>query len=81
MRIPKNLKKQKISLFPKNVVQFGLFLEMKWNVKGVNKILVSDRLFQYKNARKTSFKKYYTISSISITTKANRRRKSLMCSP
>ena len=47
------------------------FLQMRWNVKDVNKILVitvivlnatSVIIFQYKNARKTSSKKYYTIA-------------------
>ena len=50
-----------------------------------NKVIVlnatSFLVLQYKNARKTSFKIYYTMGTISITTKANLRKKSLICSP
>ena len=59
-------------LFLKKVMHFG-FLQMRWNVKEVNKITKQDfsnkvivlnatsvLIFQYKNARKTSFKKHYT---------------------
>ena len=47
-----------------------VFLQVRWHVKWVNKILVikvivlnatSVVIFQYKNTRKTSFKKYYRI--------------------
>ena len=40
-------------LFPENVLNFG-FLQMTWNA-------ISVHIFKYKNARKTSYKKYYTI--------------------
>ena len=65
-------------------------LQMRWNVKGYpqdfsNKEIVpiatSVPIFQYKNARKTSFLEFQKILynwSISITTKANLRRKSLI---
>ena len=65
-----NNNKNKMPLFPKNVVNFAFFLQIKWNVKGVNKILATKWSFlmqqvslylNTKNARKACFKKYYAI--------------------
>ena len=53
----------KMPLFPKNVVHFGLFTNGIWEYFS-NKVIVlnatSVLMFQYKNAKKTSFNKYYT---------------------
>ena len=52
---------------------FSNFLQMKWNVKGVNNVLIikwsflMQKLLLYfnkKNTRKTSFKKYYTFGRL-----------------
>ena len=58
-------------LFPKNVVHFRFFtrvneMECERSKQDLsNKVIVlnatSALIFQYKNARKASFKKYYTI--------------------
>ena len=77
-----NKKKQKkIPLCPKNVVHFGCFTDEKKCEIGKqgfsNKVIVFNAAnvltFQYKNARTTIFKKYYSNWSISIATKANLR--------
>ena len=64
-------------LFPKNVVHFGDCLQMRWNVKGVNNIVLNAKIFltfQYKNARKTSFKKYYTMDLLPLLQKQSCKR-------
>ena len=62
-------KYQKMPLFPKNVVHFGVFtndMECEKDKQDFsNKVIILTAtrvlIFQYKNARKTSSKKYYTI--------------------
>ena len=62
-------------LFSKKVMHFVVFLQMRCNGKGVkqdssNKVIVPNAtsvlIFQYKNARKTDFKKYYTIGQFQL---------------
>ena len=71
-------------LFPKNFVYFGFSaneMECERSKQDFsNKVIVLNAtsvLIQYKNARKTSFKEYYTVGLFQLLL----RRKSLICSP
>ena len=71
-------------------MRFLIFLQMRWNVKGghqdfSNKVNVfnvtSVLIFQYKKMPEKEVQTILSNWSIPITTKANLRRKSLICSP
>ena len=85
MRIIKKLQK-KMPLFSKIVVHFEFFLQMRWNVKGgkqdfSNKVIVLNAtsvvILQYKQCQENKFQNIL----YNWSTKANLRRKSLICSP
>ena len=87
MRIIKK-NNRKMPLFPKNVVHFGFFTnEMKCE-RGKQVLVIKwsfliQHVFKFsiQNRQENEFQKILYNWSISITTKANLRRKSLICSP
>ena len=78
----------KMPLFPKKCTFWGFTYEMERETDKedfCNKVIflnvTSVLIFQYRNARKTSVKLILYNWSISNTTEANLKRKSLICSP